>query len=457
MHSGRVDEPPQGHVRFQISGVPVEVTPAFWIVTVVLAAARLNQPWMLLEWVAVVFVSVLVHELGHAVTAQGMGCTVRVQLHAMGGSAFHQGVELTPWQRALIALAGPLAGVALGAVVYVAAQLLGDGKDPVMERVLLDALWVNWGYGLLNLLPILPLDGGHVMQEVVNVFSRRKNETAAVFISLLVAVVLLLVALQLQMRSVLFLLGWIAISQYQRAAILYAERRDQALADDVAQLQKLHLAADAHALRGCAEKLLVRARSDRLKALAVQALAWSFAHQGQPVPAADVLRRMPANYRPDPALLAWLTAHAGAPEDALNVLRALWARSPDVETARLLVAAMLHLGHLDEAQTLVLTSPRKALDAGVLYTVEEALFRSGRFEDALKVSQDVVRGWKDPNGAYNAACSSVRLGDAPAALEWLGRAVELGYRDHAHLVADEDLAPLRSHPAFALLLQKLRR
>ncbi len=57
---------------------------------------------------------------------------------------------------------------------------------------------------------------------------------------------------------------------------------------------------------------------------------------------------------------------------------------------------------------------------------------------------------------YNIACVYAARGETDAALEWLGRAVDLGWRDAAYMAADEDLQALADEEAFCRLLDRLR-
>lgn len=218
-------------MKFRLFGIPVEIAASFWLATVVLAYSRLERPATFAVWVGVLFVGVLVHEMGHAIAARAFGQTVRVDLHAMGGTAtyrprgFGDG-EPTKLQTVVISLAGPFSGFALGGVVYAVNRTM-TLSHPLAALAVRDALWVNWGYGVLNLLPILPLDGGHVMRMIVDAISGRKNELAASIVSVVVAAGLLITSLVMDFRPGLFLLGWVAITQAQRAQQLWGRSSEK--------------------------------------------------------------------------------------------------------------------------------------------------------------------------------------------------------------------------------------
>ena len=68
-------EPPRtgGDLNFQLFGIPVRVHPLFWLIAVLLGISGDPQPAEILLWVVAVFVSILVHELGHALTMRAFG------------------------------------------------------------------------------------------------------------------------------------------------------------------------------------------------------------------------------------------------------------------------------------------------------------------------------------------------------------------------------------------------
>lgn len=181
-------------LRFSIAGIPVRVHPLFWLIALLLGSnGGLLQ---IVLWVFVVFVSILIHELGHALAFRGYGLRSQILLHFSGGLTIP---EATPWgsgyasvaigpvQQILISLAGPGAGFLLAGLIIVGVQLFGGsvsanylfGLLPLptsaalpfgglaMSMFLTMMLWVNVFWGLINLLPVFPLDGGHVARNIL--------------------------------------------------------------------------------------------------------------------------------------------------------------------------------------------------------------------------------------------------------------------------------------------------
>lgn len=187
------------NLAFRFFGIPVQVNAFFFLTALLLGPRGQRGTWMLLAavWVAVVFVSVLLHELAHAFVAKAFGRTPAIQLHAFGGlTSWQNRGRLSPGRRVLVGLAGPGVGIVLGVVALVPMMLLAAGEQQgLLATAVGYTVWVNLGWGLLNLLPMLPLDGGTVMAAAFEAMSRDHGVVIARAISLLLAVGLGILAL----------------------------------------------------------------------------------------------------------------------------------------------------------------------------------------------------------------------------------------------------------------------
>ena len=187
-------EPPQRR-GMQVFGFPLRIDP-FFFVTAWLIGGRQEPLWMLV-WVVVVLTGVLAHELGHAFAGRRLGLEPWIRLMAFGGmTGWMQPRRLTAGQQILISAAGPAVGISIGGAVLVAG-LAGAFAEasPAVLRVLDFVLWVNLGWGVLNLLPILPLDGGHILASVAGLVAGRNGRIAARLFSIVLTVVIGLWAL----------------------------------------------------------------------------------------------------------------------------------------------------------------------------------------------------------------------------------------------------------------------
>lgn len=148
-----------GFQIFSIKGIPVSVSPwylllfAFWLRGDIVGG---------LIFAIVVTISILVHELGHALVARHYRLQPRILLWGMGGLTFHEQAE-RDGHDALILAAGPAAGLVLGGITFAIAHVLPPTTMRAAQFVQL-MLYVNIIWSFVNLLPVWPLDGGQLFR-----------------------------------------------------------------------------------------------------------------------------------------------------------------------------------------------------------------------------------------------------------------------------------------------------
>lgn len=121
------------------------------------------QPFGVVLWVLVVFFSILVHEMGHALTALLFEREVSIELTGLGGITYQKGLfPLKLWQEFLVVFNGPLAGFLLFFCAY-SLKTSFSSLHPYVNTCLSFAIFINLYWNLLNLLPITPLDGGRIL------------------------------------------------------------------------------------------------------------------------------------------------------------------------------------------------------------------------------------------------------------------------------------------------------
>jgi Zn-dependent protease len=186
-------------LRFRLLRFPVRIHPWFWIGAVLLGASTIHEGLHYLAmWVGVVLVSILVHEMGHALAFRLFGADSEIVLYAFGGLAVPTSHVTGRWRRVFIALAGPFAGFALCGIVYGTNQAFRWGMDadglapngPELRFLYWQLFWVNLYWGILNLLPVYPLDGGQVCHELCGMKWGTRGKRISLQISITVAVLI---------------------------------------------------------------------------------------------------------------------------------------------------------------------------------------------------------------------------------------------------------------------------
>src|SRR5262249_46384256 len=167
---------------FRLGTIPVTVHPSHWLGGALIASMELNtwnagwpgrvlsdpqapgrlqtQIAVVLIWVAIVFISVLFHEFGHAVAMRAFRYHPSIQLVMLGGYTSRNVRAPLPWGRDVIpTLAAPSFGIFLGGICL---PLLRVAGGEVPKYVLGSASAANLFWAVFNMVPVLPLDGGRV-------------------------------------------------------------------------------------------------------------------------------------------------------------------------------------------------------------------------------------------------------------------------------------------------------
>jgi stage IV sporulation protein FB len=232
-------EPPpsQGDVHFSLLGFPVRIHPYFWLMMILLSGLNVD-PVFFMTWVAAVLLCILLHELGHALVMRAYGYDASIVLYSFGGLAIPRAGRYGfrnagPWGQILICLAGPGSGFLLAALLALGLHYLGgypvffleDSWRDIVPRVLLpnrvvddfvfQVFYISVWWGLVNLLPVFPLDGGQVALQVFTLLHPQDAMRQALILSVIVGGLMCFVAF-VQWHSVyvgiLFL--WLTYSSF---------------------------------------------------------------------------------------------------------------------------------------------------------------------------------------------------------------------------------------------------
>jgi Zn-dependent protease len=177
-------EPTPYDLRFRLFGIDVRVHPFFWLIAALLGWPFFTEEeggfaWLLI-WIGCVFVSILIHEMGHVVAGRCFGSYGYIILYGMGGLAVGSSRLYKRWQRVVVYFAGPgaqflLLGLVILAQRYLLPQVASRWWWENLTITLLMLWAINLFWPILNLLPIFPLDGGQISREMCVALSPQKG------------------------------------------------------------------------------------------------------------------------------------------------------------------------------------------------------------------------------------------------------------------------------------------
>lgn len=204
--------------QFRIFNFPVRVHFSFFLIAILLGF-QYNNLILIALWAVIVFVSVLLHELGHAFASDFYGRAPQIELYSMGGLTISTRYSMLSYPKEiLISFAGPLAGFIFGGLVLLLTRILGPISNSYGNFIVSSLLWVNIGWGIVNLIPILPLDGGSIMRNLYHWLRSPYDERTPLKISIgfgILAIIATLVVFGRGGLFMAFLAAYLTLNNYQ--------------------------------------------------------------------------------------------------------------------------------------------------------------------------------------------------------------------------------------------------
>lgn len=239
-------------LNFPLLGTHVRVAPFFWLAAIVIGqnaqymtpnGMSMNYLLLMGIWVAAMFLSILIHEMGHVLAFRRYGINSHVVLYHFGGLAVPSGSlawqprRMDPYAQIFISAAGPAAN--LLTVVLIVLMLRAAGHqvplpllglrewfpefftagDPVpnaaLNTLIAFILYPSFYWALLNLLPIYPLDGGQISRELFLLYARGAGIRYSLILSLVLAGGIAVWALSGRNFFLGIMFGMLAYSSYQ--------------------------------------------------------------------------------------------------------------------------------------------------------------------------------------------------------------------------------------------------
>lgn len=248
-------------LNFRLLGFPVRVTWTFWLMGLVLGwgwsqsldgfAVQVNMDTpgaagLLVIWIVSVFLTILIHEMGHALAWRRFGQDAEIVLYHFGGLAVNRSMtawdgarrqRTSPMEQLIVSAAGPTAQLLLALFVWIAGLTIqmpmeltswvnqlglnfprGEMPGTIASYAFFDAiLWTSVVWAILNLAPIFPLDGGQILHNILVMANVKRPQYTSHLVSAVVGGLLgiALLGSGQPMAGIMFLM--LAVNNWQQA------------------------------------------------------------------------------------------------------------------------------------------------------------------------------------------------------------------------------------------------
>jgi Zn-dependent protease len=366
--------------------IPITIFGSFWIMAAVIAILLGGADYVrILIWIPVIFISVLFHEFGHALTALLFGRKPRIELVAMGGLTYHDGEKLPYWKQFFITLNGPVFGFMIVIVVFLLKDIpaLSTGyAGQLLEQILV----INIFWTVVNLIPVLPLDGGQLLRLTLEKFFAHKGLRYAFLWSAIISLgfcLLLFLTQNFLAGAIFFLFAFENFDNFRKSRFVSdSDQKDE--------YKKIFLDAEMNLRQGNKEKAL--AAFEALRAASKEGLIYDTATQ---------------------------------------------------------YAAFLHYdqGHLQEAYK-ILMPLKDRLDPDALALLHRIAFEQGDFSMVMELAGSVFQYSPEAEIALRSAYAAASLKLVEASIGWLQTARQSGVENLKEIVLEKSFDSIRSDPAF---------
>ena len=369
--------------------LPITIHPIFWAMAVAIGWLNSETVYGTALWTIVIVISVLIHELGHATSAILFGQKAKISLVGLGGMTEREGAKLSHWKEFIIVLCGPLAGFLL----FLAAleiQSFFNPQNPTLQYFLTITIYANLFWTVVNLFPVQPLDGGHLLSIFLQSLFGHRGIKMAFFVSMILALILSIGFLLIHaiIASALFLLfTFESYRMWKNSLAITQDDRN----------------ADLQNLLKHGEEALEQGRSEEAKTLFEQIMQAS--KEG----------------------MIYSTA--------VQYLAKIWDEEGNAAKAYDLLKPL-----------------KKTLPLENLAYLQQLAYRLDNWQEAIKIGEVLHREYPHYEIALINALSHARLKEAQPAAGWLQCAFNEGLPNREHIFFDHAWDTIRDSPFFQKLL-----
>lgn len=443
-------------IKFRLFGFPVEVQLGFLLLGL-LFSTWVDTPFQGGELLLWAFVAILFHELGHAWAYRRYGLKPRIRLYMLGGLAMadaNSTVDLNNKRLLFIALAGPLASMLMGVVLV--GILIGLGQIPHVflteDQARTYPIFFSLGWGILNLIPILPLDGGHVLQQLLAFRKSWPAEKITIWVSIVLGVGIAIYLVSQGSWWNAMLIGFLLSGNFQRLG----QVKDDKLGPQVGKIQALIKAQAFDEAIQALEGLLEDAQTQAYRGWAMQTLAVLLVRQGK----RDTLRSLTrySDYEEFiPELKAQILLEEEGVEVAYTFARKKYAISPAPGIGLMVIDLIAAKQQWAEIPAFLKTNSSLDHTDTLATHASERLYKASQYEMARDISEGLFTRTRKGIHAYNVACALIKEDRLSAAISWLQKAWEGGFTAVEVWEQDRDLDPVRTRGDFQTLLQTVKK
>lgn len=274
------------------SRIPVTIHPTFWLFAALIGYLNSQSLIGTLVWVGIIFVSVLFHECGHALTALLFGQNPRIELVALGGLTYHDGQKLPFWRQFFIVFNGPLFGFLLVILATLLLQVPAFAQGMTGSILQLTRV-VNLFWTVVNLLPVMPLDGGQLLRIVLERIFGLKGLKYAILTSMIVAMgisIFFFVTQAFLIGALFFLLAYQSFETFRRTRHLSETDRDDGLREQLEKVEEMMQKGNREEAYQLCQQIRAKAKKGMIFELSTQYLAFLKYEKGEIKDAYELLR-----------------------------------------------------------------------------------------------------------------------------------------------------------------------
>jgi len=333
--------------------IPITIYPLFLFVAAIIGWLSSEGNFVsMFIWIFVILISVLCHEFGHALTALAFGQNANIELTGFGGLTQRKGGKLKLWQEFFVVLDGPIAGILLGIVSAILLFNLSN-RTTFFAFGLQISMYVNFFWTFLNLLPVYPLDGGHLMSIVLQGIFGFRGLRYALFFSMLfagVASIFFFMVKFVLAGAILLIMAFESYRAWQGVKSMTESDQDEKLQDELKNSEDLIIQGHVQEAYDKLETVRKKSKEGIVYTVATEDMAKVLEDNHDYTKAYELLETIQQKLTPEGIRLfhhlSYLTGHW---EKAVSIGDEAFQMFPSYDVAILNALSHGSLGHATEA------------------------------------------------------------------------------------------------------------